>query len=72
MLNFGDTFGERRDNWANGEYDHHHAFLMQFIRTADRKWYFLGRRPPGTPLTWIPATTARSWAGVDSFDRAHG
>lgn len=44
MLNFGDQFGERRVNWANGEYDHHHAFLMQFIRSADRKWYFLGEK----------------------------
>ena len=44
MLNFGDQWGERRVNWANGEYDHHHAFLMQFIRTADRKWYFLGEK----------------------------
>ncbi len=44
MLNFGDQWGERRVNWANGEYDHHHAFLMQFIRTGDRKWYFLGEK----------------------------
>ena len=44
MLNFGDQFGERKVNWANGEYDHHHAFLMQFARTADRKWYFLGEK----------------------------
>jgi len=44
MLNFGDQFGERRINWANGEYDHHHAFLMQYIRTGDRKWYFLGEK----------------------------
>jgi hypothetical protein len=44
MLNFGDQFGERKVNWANGEYDHHHAFLMQFIRTAERRWYFLGEK----------------------------
>lgn len=44
MLNFGDQWGERRVNWANGEYDHHHAFLLQFIRTGDRKWYFLGEK----------------------------
>ncbi|MBU0608388.1 MAG: fibronectin type III domain-containing protein, partial [Armatimonadetes bacterium] len=44
MLNFGDQFGERKINWANGEYDHHHAFLMQYIRTGDRKWYFLGEK----------------------------
>jgi len=44
MLNFGDQWGERKVNWANGEYDHHHAFLMQFARTGDRRWYFLGER----------------------------
>jgi len=44
LLNFGDQWGERRVNWANGEYDHHHAFLMQFIRTGDRRWYFLGEK----------------------------
>ncbi|MEN6303053.1 MAG: hypothetical protein ABFD96_10040 [Armatimonadia bacterium] len=44
LLNFGDQFGERKVNWANGEYDHHHAFLMQFIRTGDRRWYFLGEK----------------------------
>ena len=44
MLNFGDQWGERRVNWANGEYDHHHAFLMQFARTGDRRWYFLGEK----------------------------
>ncbi|MDH7571501.1 MAG: hypothetical protein QHJ73_18145, partial [Armatimonadota bacterium] len=42
MLNFGDWFGERKYNWANGEYDNHHAFLLQFARTGDRRWYFLG------------------------------
>lgn len=44
MLNFGDAWGEREVNWFNGEYDHHHAFLMQFIRTGDRRWYFLGEQ----------------------------
>ncbi len=44
MLNFGDQWGERKVNWANGEYDHHHAFLMQFIRTGERRWYFLGEQ----------------------------
>jgi len=44
MLTFGDQWGERKVNWANGEYDHHHAFLMQFARTGDRRWYFLGEK----------------------------
>ena len=44
MLNFGDQWGERQVNWANGEYDHHHAALLQYIRTGDRRWYFLGEK----------------------------
>lgn len=44
LLNFGDQWGERKVNWANGEYDHHHALLLQFARSADRRWYFLGDR----------------------------
>ncbi len=44
MHNYGDQWGERKVNWANGEYDHHHAFLMQFIRCGERKWYFLGEK----------------------------
>jgi len=44
MLNYGDQWGERRVNWSNGEYDHHHAFLLQFIRSGDRRWYFLGEK----------------------------
>lgn len=44
MLNYGDWWGERQVNWANGEYDNHHAFLLQFARTGDRRWYFLGEK----------------------------
>jgi len=44
MHNYGDWWGERRVNWGNGEYDYHHAFLMQFIRCAERKWYFRGEK----------------------------
>lgn len=44
MLNFGDQWGERKVNWANGEYDHHHAMLLEFARSGDRRWYFLGEK----------------------------
>ena len=44
MLNFGDQWGERKVNWADGEYDHHHALLMQFARSGDRRWYFLAEK----------------------------
>ncbi len=41
MLNFGDQFGERRVNWSNGEYDHHHSAAQMFVRSADPGWYHL-------------------------------
>jgi hypothetical protein len=44
MLNFGDQWGERGVNWYNGEYDRHHAMLLQFARCGERKWYFLGEK----------------------------
>lgn len=44
MFNFGDQWGERRVNWANGEYDHTWALLLQFVRTGERRWYFLADR----------------------------
>lgn len=44
MLNFGDRLGDNNVTWLNGEYDNHHAFLLQFARTGDRKWYFLAEK----------------------------
>jgi len=41
MLNFGDLFGERKVNWSNGEYDHHHAAAQMFVRSADARWHRL-------------------------------
>jgi len=34
MLNYGDRFGERKANWANGESDDHHAAAIVFTRTG--------------------------------------
>jgi hypothetical protein len=39
MLNFGDWWGERVINWGNSEYDTQHAFLMQFARTGNWRYY---------------------------------
>ncbi|MCC6591301.1 MAG: hypothetical protein IT168_31740 [Bryobacterales bacterium] len=39
MLNFGDWWGERVINWGNSEYDTQHAFLLQFARTADWRYF---------------------------------
>ncbi|MGD8239720.1 MAG: hypothetical protein PVH68_14265, partial [Armatimonadota bacterium] len=41
MLNFGDQWGERKVNWDNGEYDHHHTAAQMFLRSAGPKWYCL-------------------------------
>lgn len=41
MLNFGDLFGERRANWYNGEYDHHHTAAQMFVRASDVRWHRL-------------------------------
>ncbi|RKY00665.1 hypothetical protein DRP77_11030, partial [Candidatus Poribacteria bacterium] len=42
MLNFGDWYGERRYNWGNHEYDTTHCFLLQFVRTGDRRFFDVG------------------------------
>ncbi|MCC6367642.1 MAG: glycoside hydrolase family 127 protein [Bryobacterales bacterium] len=39
LLNFGDWWGERIINWGNSEYDTQHAFLLQFARTADWRYF---------------------------------
>ena len=39
MLNFGDWWGEREINWGNSEYDTQHAFLLQFARTGDLRYF---------------------------------
>jgi len=39
MLNFGDQWGERGANWANGEYDHHHTAAQMFVRSGEFRWH---------------------------------
>ena len=41
MLNYGDQWGERRVNWSNGEYDHHHTAAQMFVRGAEARWHHL-------------------------------
>jgi len=42
MLNFGDWWGERGINWGNIEYDTPHAFLVQWARTGDPRYFRAG------------------------------
>ncbi len=39
MLNFGDWWGERRFNWGNMELDTPHAFMIQYIRSGDLRFF---------------------------------
>ncbi len=39
LMNYGDWWGERAINWGNVEYDTQHAFLLQFARTGDDKFF---------------------------------
>jgi hypothetical protein len=39
MLNFGDWWGERGINWGNIEYDTQHAFLLQWARTGQARYF---------------------------------
>ncbi|MFW5866492.1 MAG: hypothetical protein ACOCX2_01660 [Armatimonadota bacterium] len=41
LMNFGDWWGERRNNWGNIEYDLQHAMLTQYFRTGDRRFFEL-------------------------------
>ncbi len=41
LMNFGDWWGERGNNWGNIEYDLQHAMLTQYFRTGDRRFFNL-------------------------------
>ncbi len=41
LMNFGDWWGERGNNWGNIEYDLQHACLAQYFRTGDRRFFAL-------------------------------
>jgi len=42
QMNWGDWFGERRYNWGNHEYDTARHILVQFARTGDPKYFYVG------------------------------
>ena len=37
FFNWGDSFGERGENWTNNEYDMAYGLFMTFLRTGDRR-----------------------------------
>jgi len=42
--NFGDNtfewgYGPSYTYWSNSEYDHHHGFALQYLRSADPRWW---------------------------------
>lgn len=39
LMNFGDWWGERGNNWGNIEYDLQNAMLSQYFRTGDRLFF---------------------------------
>ncbi len=41
-MNWGDWWGERGCNWGNHEYDTPKHFLVQFARTGDPKYFYVG------------------------------
>jgi hypothetical protein len=42
QMNWGDWFGERGCNWGNHEYDTVKHILLQFARTGDPKYFYVG------------------------------
>lgn len=42
LMNFGDWWGERTNNWGNIEYDLQNAMLTQYFRTGDRRYFEIG------------------------------
>lgn len=39
FFNYGDSFGEKGENWTNNEYDMAHGLFMTFLRTGDRRLF---------------------------------
>ena len=42
QMNWGDWFGERKCNWGNHEYDTAKHILVQYARTGDPKYFYVG------------------------------
>jgi hypothetical protein len=43
-MNWGDWWGERQVNWGNHEYDTPLQILLQFARTGDPKYFYVGEQ----------------------------
>ncbi len=42
LMNFGDWWGERTNNWGNIEYDLQNAMLTQYFRSGDPRFFEIG------------------------------
>lgn len=42
LMNYGDWWGERGLNWGNEEYDLQVGMLQQYLRTGDRRFFYVG------------------------------
>ncbi len=60
LMNFGDWWGERGNNWGNIEYDMQHSLFTQYFRTADPRFFYAGE------------TSARHNADIDVVHYAAG
>ncbi|MBR7104349.1 MAG: hypothetical protein IKC65_05350 [Lentisphaeria bacterium] len=39
FFNYGDSFGEKGENWTNNEYDMAHGLFLSFLRTGNRAFF---------------------------------
>jgi len=60
LMNFGDWWGERGNNWGNIEYDLQHALFTQYFRTGDPRFFR------------VAETAARHNADIDVVHYAAG
>ncbi len=73
QMNWGDWFGERGCNWGNHEYDTPKHILMQFARTGDPKYFYVGdaaaRHTSEVDVIHFVNDDLRKYFGEDSGDR---
>jgi len=73
QMNWGDWFGERGCNWGNHEYDTAKHILMQFARTGDPKYFYVGdaaaRHTTEVDVIHFVNDDLRKYFGEDLRDR---
>jgi len=73
QMNWGDWFGERGCNWGNHEYDTPKHILMQFARTGDPKYFYVGdaaaRHTSEVDVIHFVNDDLRKYFGEDLRDR---